>query len=253
MRWSLCADVVGVQTNRSAAALTTDSTLAKTSSRRILIFFHVMAMNHVLSVIDTEVSALYYSGLYAQAHAIYVFLAHQTGDPATRKGVTQFFERQGSKFQLVKESDNRTSYERLTLEAMPGMVNDDDVVFYLHSKGVSHKQADRESRRLWTGMMLFWLVYDYEACLAKLQSHDTVGVMYRKQPKPHWSGNFWWATGRHIRRLPVPIGAGYIDPEMWVCTAATVHAMDKDLPPIPHPVYPVVYVDAHTKARPVLM
>lgn len=206
---------------------------------RILIFFHVMALNHVLAIIDTEVTALYYSGLYDRVDAIYVFLAWTPEQPSKRKQVRTFFARQGAKFQIVTESSNSTRFERLTLEAMPAMINDDDRVFYMHSKGVSRVDVDeREKRRLATAKMLFWVVGRHDLCLEALRTHDTVGVQYRAQPAPHWSGNFWWATGYHIRRLHLPIGKMYLDPEMWVGSGAKMGMLAEE-----STLYPTVYVD----------
>ena len=42
--------------------------------------------------------------------------------------------------------------------------------------------------------------------------------MQRPDTKPGWhfSGNFWWATGRYLQTLNQSIGEQYHDAELWV-------------------------------------
>lgn len=189
----------------------------------MLVYFHVMAMNHVMSVIKSEVDTLYSSGLYARADAIYVYLCFRKDQGKMRKLVRAFFGQQGTKFSIFTESAKPKIYERLTLQAIPAMVRDKDKVLYIHSKGVSHTDAEEAADRvLWVDLMLHWLVNRYQLCLDMLDKHDTVGVRYMTLPEPHYSGNFWWSTGKHLRALPLPIGDAYLDPEMWVCKGADV-------------------------------
>ena len=41
------------------------------------------------------------------------------------------------------------------------------------------------------------------------------GANWHLKPYPHFSGNFWWASGLYIASLPEYIGPAYLDPEMW--------------------------------------
>jgi hypothetical protein len=35
---------------------------------------------------------------------------------------------------------------------------------------------------------------------------------------PHFSGNFWWSKGSHIKKLqPLENDVKYLSPEMWIC------------------------------------
>jgi hypothetical protein len=69
-------------------------------------------------------------------------------------------------------------------------------VLYLHSKGVTkpgNKNIDE-----WSDLMEYFLIEKYKDCLFYLSEYDTCGVNYRKNPMPHYSGNFWWATSSYI-------------------------------------------------------
>lgn len=44
-----------------------------------------------------------------------------------------------------------------------------------------------------------------EATLTQLNSTDVIGDGFTAQPEPHYQGNWWWSTSRHLRRLPAPV------------------------------------------------
>ncbi len=88
--------------------------------------------------------------------------------------------------------------------------------WYLHTKGISHLGTDIESNVIdWVKMMLYWNVERYQNAVEALLTYDTYGCNYNFK---HYSGNFWWATRNHIKRLPDFIDSYYTAPEDWVCT-----------------------------------
>ena len=124
--------------------------------------------------------------------------------------------------------------ERATLHKLHSMVKPDDKVLYFHSKGTS-KMNDScfLNIQAWTNKLMYFVVDKYQECLDFLNEYDLVGPNYwgeytpdscrescgqDKNPPPHYSGNFWWAKGSHIKRLEIPIGLDYNDPEFWVFT-----------------------------------
>ena len=88
---------------------------------------------------------------------------------------------------------------------------------YIHSKGVT-KLWDTISD--WRKCMEFFLVDNADICLNYLyNNYDTVGIM--KHPThifPHYSGNFWWSTGKYLSNLfkNHTIGNEYCDTEMFL-------------------------------------
>lgn len=73
-------------------------------------------------------------------------------------------------------------------------------VLYLHSKGVTrHKN---ECMHDWKNLMEYFLIEKFELCLNALKNHDVCGVNFLiAKNKPHFSGNFWWSTTNHIKKL----------------------------------------------------
>ena len=51
-----------------------------------------------------------------------------------------------------------------------------------------------------------------------LEKYDAVGCSLTKLPTLHFSGNFWWSKSEHLNKLPMTIGNGYLDPEMYICS-----------------------------------
>jgi len=73
-------------------------------------------------------------------------------------------------------------------------------VLYLHSKGVSNP-ADQTKIR-WRHLMMRELVEKWQTCMLALPNYDAVGVNWREMYNiSHFSGNFWYAAVKHIRRL----------------------------------------------------
>lgn len=72
---------------------------------------------------------------------------------------------------------------------------------YIHTKGAS--TPDNLAILDWRHYMTHFCVNKWEQCVDKLsEGHDCVGVDWRTDPCPHYSGNFWWATGKYLASLP---------------------------------------------------
>eukprot|EP01038_Epipyxis_sp_PR26KG_P011044 gene11044-14828_t len=75
-----------------------------------------------------------------------------------------------------------------------------DKVLYFHNKGSFHLTKRNEN---------FRFVLDCfnlnPSCINVLDDHDTCGFKFTVLPYPHYSGNFWWATCRHINKLISPL------------------------------------------------
>lgn len=124
---------------------------------------------------------------------------------------------QGRKVVVHACEPGDASYERLTLLGMRPLVRPDDKILYLHSKGVTKGNATNVATNVlhWRQYMEWQLVKGWKRCVDLLDTADAVGCNHRPSPH-HYSGNFWWCTGRHFLRLPPSIGGDYLDPEMYV-------------------------------------
>jgi len=125
-------------------------------------------------------------------------------------------------------------YEFPTLELMQkfSRENRNYAILYLHTKGVSHRY-NKKSIADWRECMLYWLVERYTDCMEQIaKGADVVGVKYMNHPVPHFQGNFFWSTSKHIRELcqpreaPLPTSHLFTDrhrAEFWVLSKKCNH------------------------------
>lgn len=79
-------------------------------------------------------------------------------------------------------------------------------VLYLHTKGVSWigKEPTYTYIQDWRNLMLYFTVERWQDCVTNLdQGFDTAGVNWNTEYQfHHYSGNFWWASSKYIKKLP---------------------------------------------------
>lgn len=166
------------------------------------IFFHCACMNYFGDVKNEIVEVVQRSGLEAAADEIYVCVAG-------KKNLTV----------LLPEKWKQVYFSRLDQFEYPALhmlwhnTQTGDKVLYLHTKGVA-SPAFKEGTAAWRRYMLWGCVERWRECVAALDRHDTAGVLLIDQPgmwarkigaEKFYGGNFWWARGDHIKRLPCPI------------------------------------------------
>jgi hypothetical protein len=113
-------------------------------------------------------------------------------------------------------------YERATLSHMRDKSENENCQYlYLHSKGLKvlngNDQHAKNCVMDWVDLMIYWNIHQWRLATEKLFKNDIYGCEFFRNPKPHYSGNFWWANSQYIRTLPKEIGNDYLDPEFWIC------------------------------------
>lgn len=107
--------------------------------------------------------------------------------------------------------------------------NPDFCILYIHTKGALHHGGTKSTWAAWRHCMSRVVIWGWQACVRDLtDGWDCVGAHWltpRQYPSivgsPYFAGNFWWATARHIRRLPpVDITAGRYEAEAWIGRSA---------------------------------
>ena len=90
-------------------------------------------------------------------------------------------------------------------------------VLYFHAKGVTSLQRnlDKNDKDFgydiltnnyhWRKFLDWGMIEKHETCLHLLKEKDVVGVNFSNWPVNHFSGNYWWATSEHIKKLPQPL------------------------------------------------
>lgn len=216
------------------------------------IFYHIYCDKTTLDIVRDQVTKIIWSGLYGEVKQIYCFLAGAKDKIAQ---IEAYIQTLPEKFKIQKKGVDDKSYERLTLNSIKDLVTDTDKFLYLHTKGVTRthdKGAAAECVTLWRNYMEYYLIALYKKCLAKLVDHDVVGSLYKDvQIGPHFSGNFWWSTGKYFRQLmsTVNIGSEYYDSEAYIFKGRPKvwHIDSKKVPNTmclySNPLFPRLYVD----------
>lgn len=183
------------------------------------VFYHVCAINHCLTIVKEQVSALHLSGMYDAAESIHVFVS---GNPDIILPVVVFLNQAGKKIKVEVVEPYDRSYERFTLLGMRSLLKPDDVAFYFHTKGVSRTDTMASCFEQWARMLLIVSMKHFRRIVEQLQNneYDVGGVNYSVDDNgvAHFSGNFWFTRADYYLSLDPQIGMGYLDPEYYICT-----------------------------------
>jgi hypothetical protein len=96
-----------------------------------------------------------------------------------------------------------------------------DNVLYMHSKGVT-VLGDKKNVNYWVDYMEYFCIEKYQDRLKELEQYNATGVNlqyhYNFKSSLLYSGNFWWATNKHIKTLAPCNESNRFLAEMWVCS-----------------------------------
>lgn len=197
---------------------------AAAASPAIRVALHIWATPATLHIVDELFLGIHASGLYQACAAVHCYVAGP--DAAAMAPVMGYLsQRAGLKVRLERVAPGDATFERLALEDLRELVGPSDALLYMHTKGASAKYlpggAEHATKgphvAAWRRALLLECVTSWRICAQALQQGrcDVVGPAFRRAPRPHFSGNFWWARGEHLlERTPRSIGPGYFDPEL---------------------------------------
>lgn len=180
------------------------------------IYIHITCLNHYKQIFEKIMSKIRVSGLYDQVTKICISLIGETNKIKETLQDSMF---QDTKIDIIFRGP-MGNYEVETINRID--VPDNCPVLYLHSKGVT-KPGVRQIAD-WTELMLYYLIDEWRLCLEGLKEYDTVGVNLHNKPIPgyhgnfiHYSGNMWWTTGKHLKKIGKLRMKNYLDGEMYIC------------------------------------
>jgi hypothetical protein len=140
---------------------------------------------------------------------------------------------QHPKIEVLYCVDKAELEQSLTLSFLRNFASvseDNHKVFYIHTKGVTHKDSIPQAD--WRTMMEYYTITRFKECLKELEESDIVGTNWHFgeghmgatskkcggiDVTPHFSGNFWWANTAYLSKLPVlyPLVSKY-QCEFWI-------------------------------------
>ncbi|WP_072330325.1 hypothetical protein [Thermoactinomyces sp. DSM 45891] len=190
---------------------------------KMVCFMHVFEMNNWWEIVKRQIGRIHSSGLYEKLDSIYIsFVTERANDEKHIEGIVEKIGLLANPNDTLKIKILPQTYdfERSTLKWLHQYCTEspDNVqILYMHTKGVARSGTFVESYvRDWVHLMETVLIDHHEMCLKHLGSVDACGVNYLPSPKPHFSGNFWWANSEYIKKLDEGIGSDYLAPEMWL-------------------------------------
>lgn len=154
-------------------------------------FMHVAMMGEWQAIVAEQLLKLRASGLYDKTAKLRVGIVG---------GSAEEFPFADNKIEVAYASPRLKDAEFATLSLVEAQARQEpSLVYYLHTKGVSHENPCVSD---WRRLMEHFLILRHEDCVRALASHDICGVDWLRRPEPHFSGNFWWARSEYVRRLP---------------------------------------------------
>jgi len=124
-----------------------------------------------------------------------------------------------SRIQVIQCSSDPELFELPTLRLMHdfSLNSPNTKILYLHTKGITYVGVlGYENVLDWINYMLHFLCTKSGDCLKLLDTHDAAGCNFSEDPKPHFSGNFWWANSSHIKKLDTGLLTDKMSAEWWV-------------------------------------
>lgn len=189
------------------------------------IFYHIYCNEKTEAVVKDQITKIIFSEAYALIKTVYCFL---TGEAENIETIKSLLSKYGSKFIVAAEGPGDTSYERFTLLKIKDYIKPEDKFLYIHSKGVSNTNND--ATYMWRNYMEYHLLTNASNCIILLDKYDIIGTAYSTYTiGPHYSGNFWWSTGKYFLSLSSTIGSAYTDPEAYIFSGKPNYmVLDKD-------------------------
>lgn len=186
-------------------------------NRKIFGFIHVAQMGNWREVLSHQISLIERTRLANICQEIYIGLL----------GLEKI--KLSSPFKILYQSENLLYYEYETLRRVRDFSqNNNALVWYIHTKGVSKNEKEWEKNKKfykdvlnigslktlqnnekeWRLYMEHFIIKKHKICIDKLKTNDLVGVSWREQPCPHFSGNFWWSKTNYLKTLADPYSFG---------------------------------------------
>ena len=195
------------------------------SGSSVLGFYHLCTITCWRAVLAEQFEEMRSSGLLDATQRLHVSVV----GPEWEAGLEALRDRVRAcacTLEVIHQGEKADAYERPILLHMRELCSAWSqaapcFVWYVHSKGVSTWRHLNPGVADWRRFMMHFVVSRWRQCVAALRSgsFDTAGVNWHEPPltaRPHYSGNFWWATADYVARLPATIGSGYTDPELWI-------------------------------------
>lgn len=157
-------------------------------------YYHLATLGAYQAVADELLDTVMGSGLIDRLDALTCVVC---GDEKPRLPMH-------SKLKIVYARQDVGKFEFPTLQRLrlAALANPEAYYLYFHGKGVT--KPENQPIRDWRRYMAHFVLEQWPLCLAVLNNADTTGVDWAafRGTEWHYSGNFWWARGAYLAKLP---------------------------------------------------
>lgn len=184
-----CSDLLSITVSQHEEA---PPMFPSSDQPQVVGFYNIYAAGDFRQIVEQQVSVVRDSGLLERVDSIY----YATIAPPGENLVIDT-----PKFTHIKHhGDTGEEMDTLALLYEYCHANPASKVFYFHNKGSFHNSAQNQQFRRFLNCFVL-----NPSCISTLDTHDTCGWRVSPVPHIHYSGNFWWATCRHINGLVHPL------------------------------------------------
>lgn len=176
---------------------------------KIKIFSHMVDLPGGSQITEEQTNLMINCGLIDNAE-IYLCANY---DMNNYEQLIKYFENVNN-VHIINNNALPHEFECPTLKKLKDTCDDTEETFaalYIHHKGVRH--LNNPAVLDWRKYMEYFNIEQWRICVNRLENGwDTVGVDWKQNPVPHYSGNFWWARSDYIKKLPAwvrPIDNGF--------------------------------------------
>jgi hypothetical protein len=189
-------------------------------NKNIYGIYFICCKGNYLEIVNEQLRELHTSGLYDNTNTknIIIFICLYNTENIELNTIIKKYDKD-NKYILVTTEKNL--FEKFAINNYKNYIQDTDeyYLFYIHTKGISkHTNTRFQNIRK---ILNFYTLTKYKLCIKLLEQYDCVGCSLTLYPTLHFSGNFWWTTSQHVKKLPLTIGNKYLDPEMYICSDST--------------------------------
>jgi hypothetical protein len=183
----------------------------------ITIFYHIWLSNNWFDVVTDQINLLKNSNLYYNSEIRIGVLYNQNNHNDIEKLKNLFNMDDNVTFLFIKENDGFAESNTLKcLKLYSDSLFENCKILYIHTKGLSHKDSNREIPvREWRKMMEYFLIEKWENCIKKLdENYDCCGVNYQNHAATIdgdrklikiFNGNFFWVNSDYVKKLNVEL------------------------------------------------
>lgn len=188
----------------------------------IKLYYHIYTSSHRLlglSFVDQQMRRIYVSELpkYAQLNClIHGPYNKEVEDLVNRYGNWRIIDSRSDDTEQLRESR--------TLEYLWQETNEDDLVLFLHTKGIAYHSGENRIHGMtlprnlravnsWRFALEYFCLDLWRERITRMsrQGIDTESAFLNLEPYWTYCGNIWWAKGSHIRLLPNPVQSSISD------------------------------------------